>query len=110
MSRHDNMNAHSNTTIWSLLKDIFKLIITIGNLGISYIEDWLKVLLKMAISKENPTELEESIKRAEYFIDEYGDEYEIEIQESWNGGETNTSTTNGNKAPIYDGVYDDDRE
>ena len=44
MSRHDNMkpNAHSNTTIWSLLKDIFKLIITIGNLGISYIEDWLK--------------------------------------------------------------------
>jgi len=122
MSKLDNMkhsssnglrpNAHSKSTIRSLLKEIFKLIITIGNLGISYIEDWSRVLLKMAINDTNgqrpkviddvgqeydPTELEESVERAEYFVDE--------IDKDWNGG--NTNTTNIKKKPIYDGVYDD---
>ena len=109
-------NAHSKSTIRSLLKEIFKLIITIGNLGISYIEDWSRVLLKSAINDTNglhrrsrpkviddvgqeydPTELEESVERAEYFVDE--------IDKDWNGG--NTNTTNIKKKPIYDGVYDD---
>ena len=105
-------NAHSKSTIWGLLKEIFKLIITIFNLGISYIEDWSRVLLKMAIrsttnndtkviddvgQEYDPTELEESVERAEYFVDE--------IDKDWNGG--NTNTTNIKKKPIYDGVYDD---
>lgn len=124
MSKLDNMkhsssnglrpNAHSKSTIRSLLKEIFKLIITIGNLGISYIEDWSRVLLKSAIDSRDtnglrpkviddvgqeydPTELEESVERAEYFVDE--------IDKDWNGG--NTNTTNIKKKPIYDGVYDD---
>ena len=127
MSKLDNMkhsssnglrpNAHSKSTIRSLLKEIFKLIITIGNLGISYIEDWSRVLLKSAIrsttnndtngqrpkviddvgQEYDPTELEESVERAEYFVDE--------IDKDWNGG--NTNTTNIKKKPIYDGVYDD---
>lgn len=119
MSKLDNMkhsssnglrpNAHSKSTIRSLLKEIFKLIITIGNLGISYIEDWSRVLLKSAIDSPtskviddvgqeyDPTELEESVERAEYFVDE--------IDKDWNGG--NTNTTNIKKKPIYDGVYDD---
>jgi len=128
MSKLDNMkhsssnglrpNAHSKSTIRSLLKEIFKLIITIGNLGISYIEDWSRVLLKSAIDSRDtngqrpkviddvgqeydPTELEESVERAEYFVDE--------IDKDWNGGITNgnTNTTNIKKKPIYDGVYDD---
>ena len=60
MSKLDNIkpnrsttNAHSKSTIRSLLKEIFKLIITIGNLGISYIEDWSRVLLKSAIDSRD---------------------------------------------------------
>ena len=115
MSKLDNIkpnrsttNAHSKSTIRSLLKEIFKLIITIGNLGISYIEDWSRVLLKSAIDSrdtkviddvDDPFELEECVERAEYFVDE--------IDKDWNG---DTNTTNIKKKPIYDGIYDDDSE
>ena len=118
MSKLDNIkpnrsttNAHSKSTIRSLLKEIFKLIITIGNLGISYIEDWSRVLLKSAIDSrdtkviddvDDPFELEESIERAEYFS--VYDQVD-EIDKDWNGG---INTTNIKKNPIYDGIYDDD--
>jgi len=118
MSKLDNIkpnrsttNAHSKSTIRSLLKEIFKLIITIGNLGISYIEDWSRVLLKSAIDSrdtkviddvDDPFELEESIERAEYFS--VYDQVD-EIDKDWNG---DTNTTNIKKNPIYDGIYDDD--
>ena len=118
MSKLDNIkpnrsttNAHSKSTIRSLLKEIFKLIITIGNLGISYIEDWSRVLLKSAIDSrdtkviddvDDPFELEESIERAEYFS--VYDQVD-EIDKDWNG---DTNTTNIKKKPIYDGIYDDD--
>ena len=113
MSKLDNIkpNAHSKSTIGSLLKEIFKLIITIGNLGISYIEDWSRVLLKSAIDSrdtkviddvDDPFELEESIERAEYFS--VYDQVD-EIDKDWNG---DTNTTNIKKNPIYDGIYDDD--
>jgi hypothetical protein len=118
MSKLDNIkpnrsttNAHSKSTIRSLLKEIFKLIITIGNLGISYIEDWSRVLLKSAIDSrdtkviddvDDPFELEECVERAEYFS--VYDQVD-EIDKDWNG---DTNTTNIKKNPIYDGIYDDD--
>jgi len=118
MSKLDNIkpnrsttNAHSKSTIGSLLKEIFKLIITIGNLGISYIEDWSRVLLKSAIDSrdtkviddvDDPFELEECVERAEYFS--VYDQVD-EIDKDWNG---DTNTTNIKKKPIYDGIYDDD--
>ena len=129
MSRHDNMkhtpNAHSKSTIWGLLKEIFKLIITIGNLGISYIEDWSRVLLKSAIDSRDtkviddvgqeydPTELEESVERAEYFVDEVDKDWQRDMEQDWNGGVTNSyldNTIAATNPPIYDGVYDDDND
>lgn len=129
MSKLDNMkpNAHSKSTIWGLLKEIFKLIITIGNLGISYIEDWSRVLLKMAINdtkviddvgqEYDPTELEESVERAEYFVDEVDKDWQRDMEQDWNGGITNGVTNSyldntiaATNPPIYDGVYDDDND
>ena len=120
-------NAHSKSTIWGLLKEIFKLIITIGNLGISYIEDWSRVLLKMAINdtkviddvgqEYDPTELEESVERAEYFVDEVDKDWQRDMEQDWNGGITNGVTNSyldntiaATNPPIYDGVYDDDND
>jgi hypothetical protein len=128
MSKLDNMkpNAHSKSTIWGLLKEIFKLIITIFNLGISYIEDWSRVLLKMAIrsttnndtkviddvgQEYDPTELEESVERAEYFVDEVDKDWQRDMEQDWNGGVTNSyldNTIAATNPPIYDVVYDDD--
>jgi hypothetical protein len=122
-------NAHSKSTIWGLLKEIFKLIITIGNLGISYIEDWSRVLLKSAIDSRDtkviddvgqeydPTELEESVERAEYFVDEVDKDWQRDMEQDWNGGITNGVTNSyldntiaATNPPIYDGVYDDDND
>ena len=121
-------NAHSKSTIWGLLKEIFKLIITIFNLGISYIEDWSRVLLKMAIrsttnndtkviddvgQEYDPTELEESVERAEYFVDEVDKDWQRDMEQDWNGGVTNSyldNTIAATNPPIYDGVYDDDND
>ena len=105
---------NSNTTIGSLMKEIGSLLFVLGRLIISYLEEWVRVFLNLAISKPVPSEQEESIQRAIHFADGFHDgdwerdmeqEYiEEEVNEhyntQWNGGSTNTGSV------TYDGVMD----
>ena len=116
------MNAnHKPTprpTIGSLLNEIMGLLKILITICLSYIEDFTREILNLAISHDTiQSEHEEGRERAVHFADGFHDgdwqrdmeqDYSNEPNVNWNGGDTNKvrSTTK----LIYDGVYDDDKE
>ena len=100
---------HSNTTIGSLLREIGSLLFVLMKLIISYLEEWVRVFLNLAISKPTPSEQEESIERAIHFADGFHDgDWERDMEQEtgrnhWNGGKTNYNRNGIN----YDGMMDE---
>ena len=81
---------------------------------VSYIEDFSREILNLAISQESNTplsEVDESRERAINFVDEWNDDevedmgdWQRDMEQDWNGGSTNTHLNN---KPIYDGVMNE---
>ncbi len=110
------MSNHKPTprpTIGSLTKEIMGLVWIIIKICVSYIEDFTREILNLAISQDTiQSEHEESRERAVHFADGFhdgdwqGDDIskDIYMEQDWNGGSTNSHL---NSKPIYDGLMNE---
>ena len=112
------MNANHKPTIGSLMKEIMGLLWIIVKIIMSYIEDFTREILNLAISQDTiQSEHEESRERAVHFADGFHDgDWQRDMEQdyndvNWNGGSTNTHLNNSPMAkPIYDGRMDEVEE
>ena len=66
------------------MKEIGSLLFVLGRLIISYLEEWVRVFLNLAISKPVPSEQEESIERAIHFADGFHDgDWERDMEQEY---------------------------
>lgn len=102
--------SNHKPTIGSLLNEIMGLLWIVVKICVSYIEDFTREILNLAISQDTNTPLsedEESIERAVNFVDEVDGDWQRDMEQdynNWNGGDTNPHLNN---KPIFDGVMDE---
>jgi len=102
------MNVNHKPTIGSLTKEIMGLVWILIKICVSYIEDFTREILNLAISQDTNTPLseeDESRERAVHFADGFHDgDWQRDMEQDWNGGSTNPHL---NHKPIYDGRMDE---
>lgn len=107
------MNANHKPTIGSLTKEIMGLLWILVKICLSYIEDFTREILNLAISQDTiQSEHEESRERAVHFADGFHDgDWQRDMEQDtidglWNGGSTGSVN---DKDIIYDGIMGEDK-
>ena len=100
-------------TIGSLTKEIMGLVWILIKICLSYIEDFTREILNLAISHDTiQSEHEESRERAVHFADGFHDgDWQRDMEQDtpnglWNGGSTGSVN---DKDIIYDGIMGEDK-